>query len=373
MNTPPPRKNAEAGLYVGLMSGTSLDGVDAVLVDFGTHPLKLIAAHYLPYSRHLSARLLALQVLGDNELHHAALLGIEIAHLYHQAIDALLQGACVMAESVVAIGCHGQTVRHCPKDGYTLQLGNPALLAELSGISVIADFRSRDIAAGGQGAPLVPAFHEAVFRSPDVHRVILNIGGIANVTDLRPGSITKGFDTGPGNMLLDAWVQRHTGRTFDEGGKWASQGCIIPRLLNALLAHPFFACTPPKSCGREQFSLDWLMSRLEGSEAPEDVQATLLELTSISIISAIEHWCGNPHELAVCGGGVHNMALMKRLAAHLPNSRVFTSDTLGIDADWVEAVAFAWMARQTRLGLPGNLPGVTGAKGARILGAIYPS
>lgn len=365
-------KSIDADLYVGLMSGTSMDGIDAVLADFGTHPPKLIEAHYLPYPRNLSERLLALQLKGEDELHHAALLSNELACLFHQAVDALLGKAGVIAESVQAIGCHGQTVRHNPKDGYTLQLGNPALLAELSGISVIADFRSRDIAAGGQGAPLVPAFHDAVFRSPEAHRVILNIGGIANITDLRPGSITKGFDTGPGNMLLDAWVQLHTGRTFDEGGKWALSGQVIPQLLDALLAQPFFACTPPKSCGREQYNLDWLRSHLAGSESPEDVQATLLELTTSSIATAIERWCGKPDELAVCGGGARNMALLMRLMARMPQTRVFPSGTLGIDADWVEALAFAWLARQTRLGLPGNLPAVTGAKASRILGAIYP-
>ncbi len=364
--------SAKADLYVGLMSGTSMDGIDAVLADFGTHPPKLIEAHYLPYPRNLPERLLALQLKGEDELHRAALLGNELACLYHRVVDALLEKAGVIAESVQGIGCHGQTVRHNPQDGYTLQLGNPALLAELTGISVIADFRSRDIAVGGQGAPLVPAFHDAVFRSPEVHRVILNIGGIANVTDLCPGSITKGFDTGPGNMLLDAWVQLHTGRIFDEGGKWALSGHVIPRLLDVLLAQPFFASTPPKSCGREQFNLEWLESHLAGSDSPEDVQATLLELTSSSIATAIEHWCGKPDELVVCGGGAHNIALLMRLTAHMPRTRVFTSDALGIGADWVEALAFAWLARQTRLGLPGNLPAVTGAKASRILGAIYP-
>jgi anhydro-N-acetylmuramic acid kinase len=371
MNSGKPLNNAP-DLYVGLMSGTSLDGIDAVLADFGTHPPRLIATHYLPYPDALSERLLALQNKGDDELHQAALLSNELARLNHQAIQAVLETAEVMAESIQAVGCHGQTVRHNPEAGYTLQLGNPALLTELSGISVVADFRSRDIAAEGQGAPLVPAFHEAVFRSPEAHRVILNVGGIANVTNLKPGSITSGFDTGPGNMLLDAWIQFHTGQAFDEGGEWASSGQIIPRLLDALLAHPFFARTPPKSCGREQFNLGWLNSHLIGGESKKDVQATLLELTSRSIASAIERWCGAPNELLVCGGGAHNVMLLKRLAAQLSRTRVCVSDVLGIGADWVEALAFAWLARQTRLGLPGNLPAVTGAKGARILGAIYP-
>lgn len=367
-----PNKTIASDLYIGLMSGTSLDGVDAVLADFGTHPPKLVATHYLPYSRDLSKRLLALQKNGFDELHHAALISNEIVILYHQAVETVLNKAGITRETIKAIGCHGQTIRHNPHDGYTLQLGNPALLAELSGIGVVADFRSRDMAAGGQGAPLVPAFHEAALRSPEVHRIILNIGGIANVTDLNPGSKTNGFDTGPGNMLLDAWVQRHTGRAFDEGGNWASGGHVIPRLLDALLAHPFFSLAPPKSCGREQFNIDWLESNLVGSEPAEDVQATLLELSARSIVIAIERWCAGPEELAVCGGGAHNDALLRCLSALMPQIRVQTSDMLGIGVDWMEALAFAWLARQALHGLPGNLPSVTGARGARILGAIYP-
>lgn len=359
-------------LYVGLMSGTSLDGIDAVLADFGAQMPVLIAAHYIPYKRELSERLLALQSSGENELHHAAVLGIEIAHLYSEAVQAVLGHAGITAESVRGIGCHGQTVRHNPGQGYTLQLGNPSLLAELCDISVVADFRSRDIAAGGQGAPLVPAFHEAVFHSNEAHRVILNVGGVANITDLNPRTATKGFDTGPGNVLLDAWVQRHTGQAYDEGGAWAASGQIVPHLLQALMAHPYFAMPPPKSCGREQFNLGWLESHLSTGIRPEDVQTTLLELTAQSATSAIHHWCGIPGELVVCGGGAHNTALMKRLQSHLPKSRVLLSNVLGIDADWVEAMAFAWLAKQTLLGKPTDLAAVTGAKGARILGAIYP-
>ncbi len=362
-----------SGLYVGVMSGTSLDGVDAVLADFSTFPPKLCASCYLPYPRELAERLLALQNEGLNELHIAALIGNELAHLYHQSIETALVKACVAATSVRAIGCHGQTVRHNPREGYTLQVGNPALLAELCGITVVTDFRSRDIAAGGQGAPLVPAFHEAAFRSPEAHRIILNVGGIANVTSLKPGCNTIGFDTGPGNMLLDAWIQLRTGQAFDVGGRWALSGQSIPELLDALLAHPFFPLPPPKSCGREQFNIDWLKAHLLGSESEQDVQATLLELSAKSIASAIECWCGEPDELIVCGGGAHNATLLRRLSVLLPQTRVMTSDTLGIGADWVEALAFAWLARQTVLGLPGNLPSVTGAKGTRMLGAIHPA
>lgn len=359
-------------LYVGIMSGTSLDGVDAVLADFATHPPRLIATHYLPFPQGLSERLLSLQSIRENELHDSALLGNELALMYHRSVEALLDTSGIKAKSIRAIGCHGQTIRHNPAQGYSLQIGNSALLAELSNIDVVADFRNRDIAAGGQGAPLVPAFHDACFRSPKAHRIILNIGGVANLTDLKPGSITSGFDTGPGNMLLDAWIYRHQGRAYDVDGNWAIGGQVLPQILDALLAHAYFLSPPPKSCGREQFHLDWVLSHLIGNESAEDVQATLLELTAISVSLAIQNWGGQPDELAVCGGGAHNKALLKRLTAYLPRTRVFKSDELGIGADWVEALAFAWLARQTILGLTGSLPTVTGAKGARILGAIYP-
>lgn len=360
-------------LYIGLMSGTSLDGVDAVLADFrGTSP-KTIVTHYVPFPHELKARLLTLHEPAHNEIHHAAMVGNELAHLYQEAVAVLLEQAGIPAKDVRAIGCHGQTVRHKPHAGYTLQLNNPALLAELSGIIVVADFRSRDIAAGGEGAPLVPAFHDAVFRSPDLHRVALNIGGIANVTDLKPGTATRGFDCGPGNMLLDAWAQRHMGRPYDEDGNWAARGSLIRPLLDMLRAHTFFSAAPPKSCGREQFNLRWVESSLAENDSGADVQATLLELTASTIADAIGRWCGTPDELVICGGGAHNATLMKRLAVLLRQAQVRKSDELGVGADWVEALAFAWLARQALLGLPGNLPEVTGAKGPRMLGAIYPA
>lgn len=372
MNSDVTRENAESGLYIGLMSGTSLDGVDAVLADFGTPPPKLRAAYYLPYPRELSERLLSLHKAEFDELHQSALIGNEITHLFHRAVETLLDQSGVDVESVCAVGCHGQTIRHNPKDGYTVQLGNPSLLAELCNIRVVADFRSRDVAAGGQGAPLVPAFHEAAFRLPSAHRVILNVGGIANVTNLRPGTPTEGFDTGPGNMLLDAWVKKQTGKAFDEGGDWASGGHPIPSLLESLLDHPFFSTAPPKSCGREQFNIEWIEDFLLGSKPAQDVQATLLELSAKSIVNAIDRWCGNPDELVICGGGARNAFLVHRLTELLPQTSVMTSCALGIGSDWVEAMAFAWLARQALLGLPGNMPSVTGAKGERILGAVYP-
>jgi anhydro-N-acetylmuramic acid kinase len=278
---------------------------------------------------------------------------------------------------VCAVGCHGQTLRHRPADGYSLQIGNAALLAELTGITVIADFRSRDIAAGGQGAPLVPAFHAQVLGHPAIHRVIANIGGIANITDLPVnGMVVRGWDTGPGNMLLDAWVKRHNGAHYDSDGEWAASGIVHSGLLAALADHAYLKQPPPKSAGREQFNLDWLdatLNNLGQPIAPADVQATLLELTALSLCDAVNRECAGRQELYVCGGGAHNGLLMQRISAHLPDIRVATTSALGIDPDWVEALAFAWLARQTLHHAPGNLPSVTGARGKRILGAIYPA
>jgi anhydro-N-acetylmuramic acid kinase len=362
-----------AEYYVGLMSGTSLDGVDAVLASFdGSLPI-CRATHYLPFDGDTRTEALALNSAGANELHRAACLANRLAQAYATAVSDLLARAKVAPQTVHAIGCHGQTVRHAPEHGYTLQLNNPALLAELTGIAVVADFRSRDIAAGGQGAPLVPAFHDAVFRDAKQHRVILNIGGIANLTDLAPGQETRGFDCGPGNMLLDAWARRHLGRPYDTGGEWSRQGRALPPLLSRLLAHPYLALPPPKSCGREQFNLDWLDRQLAGNETPEDVQATLTEFTAETAAAAIRDHCGGAPELYVCGGGAHNGALMAALHGRLPGSRVDTTDLLGLPPDWVEAMAFAWLAQRCVRNEPGNLPAVTGARGPRVLGAIYPA
>ncbi len=361
-----------APLVVGLMSGTSLDGVDAVLVDFSESHPRTLATTWLPYSDAIRTQALQLQAAGHDEIHSAALLANQLAHCYAEATHQVLASAGVEAAQIAAIGCHGQTIRHQPASGYSVQLNNPALLAELAGIAVVADFRSRDIAAGGQGAPLVPAFHAAVFGDPVRRRIVLNVGGIANLTDLNPEQPVRGFDCGPGNLLLDAWIERHQGRRYDEAGIWASQGRVLPEILNRMLADAFFDAAPPKSCGRDQFHMAWLESHLAGGERPEDVQATLLELTTVSAIQAIDRWCGEPDELFVCGGGARNQTLMARLQHHLPNRRVASTDFLGQPADWVEAVAFAWLAWRTLCGEPGNLPAVTGARGPRILGAIYP-
>lgn len=360
-------------LVIGLMSGTSLDGVDAALVDFSQGGPQLRASAYLPYSAELRSDILRLHNNLPDELHQSLLLANRLAQNYASAVQQLLGLAGVAPGAVAAIGCHGQTLRHQPARAYSLQLNNPALLAELTGITVVADFRSRDIAAGGQGAPLVPAFHEAVFRDAAAHRVILNLGGIANLTDLAPGATTLGFDCGPGNMLLDAWSSRHLDKPYDENGRWAASGRVLPELLGRLLAHPFFEQRPPKSCGREQFNLAWLENCLVGGEAAADVQASLMELTAVGVQQGLAQARGGPAEIYVCGGGARNTALMGRLRALLPGTRVATTEALGLAPDRVEATAFAWLAQRTLAGLPGNLPEVTGARGRRVLGAIYPA
>ena len=362
-----------AELYIGLMSGTSLDGVDAALVQIGDGELQFLSSAYLPYPSEVRAAALALHRPGPDDLHHANLLAKQVAELYAQATADLLESAGTEARHIKALGAHGQTVRHNPTAGYTLQLINPALLAELSGITTIADFRSRDIAAGGQGAPLVPAFHDAMLRHPGEHRIVLNLGGIANITDLAPGRPTRGFDTGPGNMLLDAWIQNSRGLAYDENGAWGASGKVSEDLLTRLLAHPYLQQSPPKSCGREEFNLAWLTSCLTGTEAAEDVQASLVEFSARSVADAIRSHCGEPEVLFACGGGARNPQLMAALARALPAARVTSTDTAGLDGDSLEAIAFAWLAHRTMHGLTGNLPEVTGARGERILGAIYPA
>ena len=355
------------------MSGTSLDGVDVALVDFSQTSPRLIASHYLPYPQPLRSALLALHQPAHNELHQAQLVANLLAHEYADATCALLKNVANVTGYVRAIGCHGQTIRHHPEHGYTIQLNNPALLAELTGITVVGDFRSRDIAAGGQGAPLVPAFHDKIFRHPDIHRVIVNIGGISNLTDLPQDREASGFDCGPGNLLMDAWCTLHTGQHFDASGAWAASGTVLPALLRRMLDEPFFTLLPPKSSGRDLFNMAWLENKLQGDEAVEDVQATLLELTCCTIAQAIRQHCGSTTEIYLCGGGAHNMALHSRLAALLPDGSVRTTDLLGVDGDYLEAIAFAWLAQQTLHGKPANLPAVTGARHSCVLGAIYPA
>jgi len=352
------------------MSGTSLDGVDVALVDLRSRPL-LLGTVFVPYPGDLRTVLLALQSPSRDELHQACVVGVRLARLYAGAVSRLLRKCRVSPRLVRAIGCHGQTVRHLPESGYTVQIGNPAALAERTGIPVVADFRSADIAAGGQGAPLVPAFHAEVFRNSGVHRVIVNLGGIANLTDLpRRGPVT-GFDTGPGNVLLDAWIGWKSGGNLDRGGALASRGRPKEQLLKALLADPYFRRSPPKSTGRDHFNLDWLRRFSVARFNAEDVQATLAELTARSIGSAVARFCPGAREVYLCGGGARNSDLVQRIARALPAMTIASTARLGIHPDWVEAMAFAWLAQRRLKDKTGNLPEVTGARKARVLGAIY--
>lgn len=363
--------------YVGLMSGTSLDGIDAVLAEVSAQgKTALLASAYLPYPQDLRLRLLNLHAPQIDEIHLAAVAANELASLYADAVHTLLAQSAQDKACVRAIGCHGQTLRHRPDAAYTLQLGNAAMVAELTEITVVSDFRSRDIAAGGQGAPLVPAFHAQALRHPSIHRVIANIGGIANLTDLPPAGLVRGWDTGPGNMLVDAWVAQHTGARYDKAGAWAASGQVKAELLHDLLSHDFLRMSPPKSAGREQFNLAYLyaaLSKLPSTIKPEDVQATLLEFTALSLCQSIKQECAGAQEVYICGGGIHNEALVNRIKVGLTPTPVYSTSNLGIDPDWMEALAFAWLARQTVHQLPGNLPEATGARGPRILGAIHPA
>jgi anhydro-N-acetylmuramic acid kinase len=353
------------------MSGTSLDGIDAALVDIDEGQIRQLATYYQPYKQHLKDALLSLHHSADNELHQAQVIGNELAVLYAATTASLLKISNTSPDRVRAIGCHGQTIRHNPGQGYSIQLGNSALLAELAGITVVGDFRSRDIAAGGQGAPLVPAFHDKMFRHTSVHRVIVNVGGISNLTDLAPGKPAGGFDCGPGNLLMDGWIARHHGKAFDENGEWAAGGQVIQPLLQELLAEAYFRGPPPKSSGRDLFNLDWLERHLQGTEEPADVQATLLALTSASLVDAIRRFCPGAKEVYLCGGGARNHALIASLQLALPACHIRLTDVLGIPGDWMEAIAFAWLARQAVHNEPANLPAVTGARHPCVMGAIY--
>lgn len=368
--------------YVGLMSGTSVDGVDAALCRFTPQGDWLgVEAHaYLPFDAGLRVQLQSLQASGPDELHRAALAANHLARTYAAAVDELLAKAGLPPRDVTAIGAHGQTVRHQPGlhdgTGYTLQLNQPALLAELSGIAVVADLRSRDVAAGGQGAPLVPPFHRVVFGRADATVAVVNIGGISNLTVLAPGEPTRGFDCGPGNTLLDAWCQRHLGQPYDKGGAWSASGQVHPGLLNALLCDTYFAAAPPKSTGRDHFNPGWLAHALRRcSSTPEaaDVQATLCEATAAVVANEAHIHASAATELLVCGGGALNTDLMVRLQARLAGVRVLSSDERGLPPLQVEAAAFAWLGRMCSHRQAAGEAAVTGAHGARVLGAIYPA
>lgn len=365
-----------ASLYIGLMSGTSMDAVDAVLIDF-SDSLKLLATHNQTIPIELKRELTALAVPGDNEIERLMRADVVLGKLFSQAVKSLLNKAGSVPSDVLAIGSHGQTIRHYPDaaESSTLQIGDPNIIAQQTGITTIADIRRRDMAAGGQGAPLVPAFHEAMFRNASSDCVIINIGGMANLT-LLPKDKNKpvtGFDTGPGNVLLDGWVNQHLNKAYDSDGAWAATGTENKKLTNTLLDDDYFRKAPPKSTGREHFNLDWLQKSLNefAGLKPEDVQASLLVLTASSIVQAIDQTMPEVGKLHVCGGGVHNSGLMSRIRTMIGKRQLLTTDSLGITPEWVEACAVAWLAKQTLEGKPGNLPAVTGASEAVILGGIY--
>ena len=368
-----------AELYIGLMSGTSLDGVDGVLADFSTTPLRVRAHASVPFAADFRSELLALNTSGADEIHRTAAAAHTLVQAYAAVVAQLLVTAGVPASDVRAIGAHGQTVRHQPRSfggtGYTTQINNPALLAELTDIDVVADFRSRDVAAGGQGAPLAPFFHQAQFTRAGVTVGVLNLGGISNLTLLRADGSMTGFDCGPANALMDGWCEQHTGRPYDNGGAWAASGSVQTGLLTHLLAHPYFVQNPPKSTGRDLFNRAWLDAALaaHGALAPVDVQATLAELTAQSCAAELLRHGPQAAELVVCGGGAFNTYLMQRLAALLPGVAVLSSAERGLPPQQVEGAAFAWLARKAVLREKLALQSTTGAQGARVLGAVYPA
>ena len=359
--------------YIGLMSGTSVDGVDAVVADFSDGKVKTLGHVHAPFSPALRAQLQALMHSGADEVERAGDASVALANAYADAVAQLLAKTNFVAKDIAAIGAHGQTIRHRPERGFTTQLNAPAHLSELTGIAVVADFRSRDVAAGGQGAPLVPAFHAAMFQT-DKPRAVVNIGGIANVTLLPArgsSDSVRGFDTGPGNTLLDAWCERHLSKSYDKNGAWGATGRIDEKLLLSLLDDDYFRQPAPKSTGRERFNLTWLDARLQRESrtiSPQDVQATLAVLTARTIGNAIKG--SGATSCFVCGGGVFNPSIMRGLPDEL---HAQSTEALGVDPRQVEALAFAWLARQCFASAPGNVPAVTGAKGLRILGAVYPA
>lgn len=366
-------------LYLGLMSGTSLDGVDAVIMDFSQTQPRLVASGFTPMPGALRQALGKLCIDGQATLQELGELDHRLGHLYAETANELLQSADISADKIRAIGCHGQTVWHSPAGKYpfTMQIGDANIISALTGITTVADFRRKDMAFGGQGAPLVPAFHQALFMRPAQMTVVLNIGGVSNISLLRPDQPVHGYDTGPGNLLLDAWTEQHCGAPFDRDAAWAMTGKVSKALLTHLLDEPFFTQPAPKSTGRERFSLDWLKRKLQDFDkvSPQDVQATLVELTVESISRELRDITpsGLPEVLLVCGGGAKNPLLMSRLKAMLPGWIVGTTTDAGLDIDYVEAAAFAWLAHQRMNSLPGNLPSVTGASKAISLGAVYPA
>ena len=365
--------------FIGLMSGTSLDAIDVALVEFESHYPKLIASHSQALPAELRDTLLSLNRSRAGEIKRMAIADVQWAQQAADAVNKLLSQTSLTANDISAIGSHGQTIRHAPNNEtpYTLQIGDPNTLAELTGITTVADFRRRDLAAGGQGAPLMPSFHNAMLRVNDETRVVVNIGGMANITVLPadPDEDVIGFDTGPGNVLMDAYIQTCLRKDYDEGGQWAASGAVNNDLLTRLRRDKFFKLPPPKSTGRELFNLRWLerhLKRIKKRIVRKHVQASLCELTAVSISEAIQEYAAEAKSIIICGGGVHNTALMFRLQCLLEHQQIRSSEDYGIDPDAMEAIGFAWLAQQTLAIQPGNLPSVTGATHPVVLGGIYP-
>ena len=362
--------------YVGVMSGTSVDGLDIAVVDMSTGAPRITESTTVALPDDLVAAVVALHSPGDNEIDRAGTCDAALGEFIGRAVLGCLQQWTIRPSDVRAIGCHGQTIRHRPDSTppFTMQIGDPNRIAETTGIDTVADLRRRDMAAGGEGAPLTPLFHDALFRDAERHRIVVNVGGIANATMLPAASDSiLGFDTGPGNALLDAWSRHCRGEPYDQGGVWASQGEVAPKLMAALQDDAFVSWAPPKSTGKERYNLAYVIRMATPFDSPpEDIQATLLEFTAWSIAIAVERWGPGTGDVVACGGGRHNHALMKRLAANLPGYAILRSDDLNVDGDGLEAAAFAWFAHRTVTGQPSNVPAVTGAKGPRVLGAVYP-
>ena len=361
-------------LYVGVMTGTSVDGLDVALLSVGGE-LSIVAAETVPMPPALTASLKALAAQGDDEVVRLGVADARLGDFIGKSVRACLDRWAVPATDIRAIGSHGQTVRHHPdaQPPFTVQIGDPNRIAEVTGIDTVADFRRRDMAAGGEGAPLVPLFHAALFRHAARTRVIVNIGGIANVTILPSASTAlSGFDTGPGNALMDAWSRECLHQPFDQDGSWAASGNAVPELLAKLTQDPFIRRQPPKSTGKERYHLDYVRAACAGIRlTSEDVQATLAEFTAWSIANAINRSASDASEVIACGGGRRNTYLMQRLAANMANRKLYTSDDLGLDGDGLEAAAFAWFAHRTLQRQPSNAPAATGAQGPRVLGAVY--
>ncbi|MEH6582632.1 MAG: anhydro-N-acetylmuramic acid kinase [Halioglobus sp.] len=368
-------------LFIGLMSGTSMDGIDSAVVECTGDDIALLATREHSLPSETRARIAAISHSGDDEIERMGRLDRELGQLFAEASEELLKASGIAAAEITAIGSHGQTIRHRPPSGadssahsFTLQIGDPNTIAECTGITTVADFRRRDIAAGGEGAPLAPAFHAAAFAKAGVVRAIVNIGGIANASVLDGCDLVTGFDTGPGNTLMDHWIARHRGSRYDEGGNWAAEGQVIEELQQCLLAHPYLAKTGPRSTGKEAFNLQWLddcLTTLPAQE-PQNIQATLAEFTAQSIASGLQSTGMAIQEVYICGGGAHNTDLMRRLYRTLENTTLDTTAAIGMDPDWVEAAAFAWLAKQSLAGMAGNAPVVTGAVAPRVLGGIFP-